>query len=190
MGIVASTGGPKALAQLLEQLPRSFPAGILLVQHLSQGFTGSLVTWLNQVTPLSVVVAEAGSRIESGVVLVAPAGRHLLVNSDGIADLSDQPRVDGHCPSGTLMLRSVASYFGSRAVGVILSGMGEDGVAGLKAIKDEGGVTIAQNRASSVIYGMPRVAMDSGAAQQALAPDQIATVVCCLMGVEPACPTP
>jgi two-component system chemotaxis response regulator CheB len=163
----ASLGGPRALATLLRGLPSSFPAPIAIVQHIADGFTEGLASWLAQESRLLVREARDGDRLAPGRVLVAPTGRHLLVH-DGQARLSDGPAVDTFKPSVTPLFLSAARAYGGRACGVILTGMGRDGAVGLKAIHDAGGPTLAQDEATSVVFGMPRAAIELGAVDRVL----------------------
>ena len=162
VAIAASTGGPAALAAILAALPGSSPVPILVVQHITPGFHDGLVTWLNDVTPLTVRIAEDGAPLHAGHVLIAPPGGHLGVSRSGHVALSPGPPISGHRPSATHLFESVALAYGPGGLGVILTGMGHDGVAGLKALKDAGGVVVAQDQASSVVYGMPREAVVLG----------------------------
>jgi two-component system, chemotaxis family, protein-glutamate methylesterase/glutaminase len=162
IGIAASTGGPPALAALLAELPSTFPIPILVVQHMSPGFTDGFANWLDGEVPLPVQLAVDGCRPESGV-WVAPEGAHLLLTAVGRIALDDST-VDGlHRPSGDVLLRSLASGPGPDAVAIVLTGMGRDGAAGLAEVRHAGGLTIAQDEATSAVYGMPRVAAESGA---------------------------
>jgi two-component system chemotaxis response regulator CheB len=189
LGFAASTGGPSALALILEELPVDFPATILVVQHIFDGFADSLASWLDGKTSLKVCVAENGASITPGTVLVAPDGWHLtVVPSDGAAGrvaLTSGSPSDPHRPSGNQLFESMAAVYGRAAIGVILTGMGDDGVAGLEAIRKAGGVTLAQDEGSSVVYGMPRLADERGAAQQVVPLSEMADVVCGLLGVRP-----
>jgi two-component system chemotaxis response regulator CheB len=163
-GVVASTGGPPALADLLARLPRDFPVPLLIAQHITVGFTQGMVRWLSQVTPLSVEVAREGERLEPGKVYFPLDGHDLAVDAGGLARL--QRSKGGPCPSGDVLLTSLAAVFGRRSGGVVLTGMGEDGARGLLAIRNAGGVTFAQDEASSVVYGMPRAALELKAVDQ------------------------
>jgi two-component system chemotaxis response regulator CheB len=175
VGIVASTGGPPALAEILSRLPPDFPLPIVVVQHLAPGFGASLVTWLRGVAKLDVAIAERGQTIEGGTIYIAPEGAHATIaTGDKIVLDSVRPDHDGHRPSGTVLLKSMATTWGKRAIGVVLTGMGADGATGLLAIRRAGGQTIAQDEVSSTVYGMPRVAFELGAADRVLSPPQIA----------------
>jgi two-component system chemotaxis response regulator CheB len=172
----ASLGGPRALATILKRLPASFPVPIVVVQHIADGFTEGLAGWLNQETPLRVSEAVDGEPLRPGRVLLAPSGRHLVVTR-GHARLSDAPPVDTFKPSVTPLFVSAARHYGRRACGVLLTGMGRDGADGLKVIKDQGGTTLVQDEATSVVFGMPRAAIELGAADRVLALDDIPRVL-------------
>lgn len=162
VGIVASTGGPSALASILHELPASFPAAILVVQHLADGFAPSFARWLRGTTALAVDVADEGALLESGRVLVAPDDAHLLVGSGLRVRLDrESPPREGNRPSGTMLLRSMARRLGPSGVGVILTGMGMDGASGLAELSIAAGGAIVQDAASSIIDGMPRAARDA-----------------------------
>ena len=168
----ASLGGPRALAALLRALPPDFPAPIAVVQHIADGFTEGLASWLATETRLHVREARDGDPLRAGRVVLAPTGRHLLV-AEGVARLSDAPPVDTFKPSVTPLFASAARAYGARACGVILTGMGRDGAEGLKAIKDAGGPTVAQDEATSAVFGMPRAAIELGAVDRVLPLDEI-----------------
>ena len=159
VGVVASTGGPPLLRALLAALPRDYPAPIAIVQHTTAGFVEPLVSWLADASALPVRVAVAGARLRGGEVVVAPDDRHLTVSAGGVVELGRGPREDGHRPSGTALLRSLARGAGAGAVGAVLSGMGHDGAAGLGAVAASGGVAIVQDPADAVIGAMPRAAL-------------------------------
>lgn len=165
IGLVASTGGPASLAASLGALPADFGAAILVVQHLPPGFAARLARWLDGVCPLSVSLATEGERLAPGKVLIAGDDRHLTIDSARRVRLIAGPPVDGHRPSGTRLLESLAAELGPRAAGVILTGMGRDGAKGLLALRRAGGRTAAQDEATSVVYGMPRAALDAQAAE-------------------------
>ncbi len=169
----ASLGGPRALAALLRGLPASFPAPIAVVQHIADGFTEGLASWLASESRLEVREARDGDVLRPGRVLVAPSGRHLLVG-DGVVRLSDAPPVDTFKPSVTPLFLSAARRYGARVCGVLLTGMGRDGAEGLKAIRDARGPTVAQDEATSAVFGMPRAAIELGAVDRVLPIDEIA----------------
>lgn len=181
VGIVTSTGGPAALEQLLHKLPGTFSAPILVVQHVQPGFLHGLARWLGQHTPLTVKVAEHDEPLRAGTVYLAPDGAHLLA-SRGRARLEATAPVRGFCPSGTVLLASIAKEYGAGAAGLVLTGMGDDGVAGLKLLRGRGGSTIAQGEASSVVYGMPRAAIESQAAETIAELDQLPELLVRLAG--------
>ncbi len=175
VGIASSTGGPRALASLMVEMPADFSAPILIVQHMARGYIEGLAEWLEQVSPLKVEIAQSGGFPQPGHVYLAPDNRHLEVNSSGNMVLTDTPPVNGFKPSGNPLLLSLANYFGPKAVGVILTGMGDDGVKGLKSLKQAGGYTIAQDEQSSVIFGMPGQAIKAGVVEKVVALEYIAT---------------
>lgn len=170
--IGASLGGPRALAALLHALPADFPLPIAIVQHIADGFTEGLASWLGQECRLPVRQARDGDRLREGEVLVAPTGHHLVVGR-GVALLSDAPPVETFKPSVTPLFLSAAQAYGARACGVILTGMGRDGAEGLKAIRARGGHTIAQDEATSAVFGMPQAAIQIGAVDRVLPLDEI-----------------
>jgi two-component system chemotaxis response regulator CheB len=172
VAIGASLGGPRALAAVLRALPPGFRAPIAVVQHIADGFTEGLASWLAGETRLDVHEARDGEALVAGAVYLAPTGRHLVV-TDGAARLSDAPAVDTFKPSVTPLLLSAARAYGPRVCGVILTGMGRDGAEGLKAIKDAGGPTLVQDEATSAVFGMPRAAIELGAADRVLPLDDI-----------------
>jgi two-component system chemotaxis response regulator CheB len=174
VAIAASTGGPAALATILGALPPTTPVPIVVVQHITAGFHQGLVDWLDSTSPLSVRLARNGERLRAGEVLVAPSDAHLGVTGGGRVALSLDPPIGGHRPSATHLFRSVASAYGAAAAGAILTGMGEDGVAGLRLLKEAGGVALAQDETTSVVYGMPRKAASLGIVDQVLPVDRMA----------------
>jgi len=164
-GIVASTGGPPAVAQLLGALPAGYCVPLLVVQHIAPGFTRGLARWLDGITPLHVVEAEDGAHLEGGTVYLPPDGHEMIVGDGGVLRVS-ACRSPEHGPSGDRLLESLAAAYGSRAGGAVLTGMGDDGARGLRAIRERGGFTMAQDEASSVVWGMPAAAMRMGATDQ------------------------
>jgi two-component system chemotaxis response regulator CheB len=177
VGIVASTGGPGALATVLGALDAAIPVPILVVQHLADGFCDGLRRWLGRACSLAVREAADGARLDPGTAHIAPVGWHLTVDARCRIELQDTPPVAGHRPSGTLMLRSLADAFGERALGVVLTGMGRDGAEGLLALYHAGAPTIAQDDETSVVGGMPGAARRLGAARQVLALTEIAAAI-------------
>jgi two-component system chemotaxis response regulator CheB len=177
VAIAASLGGPKAISQVLRVIPRKFPAPVAICQHISDGFTEGLAHWLSTETPLRVLEAAHDQMMEPGSVYIAPSGAHLLVRPEGKLVLDNRPPVRGFRPSCDLLLSSAAEAFGRRCIGVILTGMGRDGARGLKEIRERGGRTIAQNAETCVVYGMPREAVQMGAAEEILPLDRIGTTL-------------
>lgn len=173
VGVVASTGGPAALHFLLRRLPATFPAPILIVQHITRGFVAGLVDWLGADSKLEVRLARSGQIPRPGQALFAPDDYHMEIDASGAIVLSDDELVDSQRPSGTVLLRSIARTYGAQAVGVVLTGLGADGAAGLMQIKLAGGQTLAQDEETSIVYGMPREAVSLGAAQEVLSLDRI-----------------
>lgn len=165
VGIGVSTGGPQAMEYLLSGLPGDFPGAIVVVQHMPDGFTEMFARRLDEVCPLRVKEAQSGDVLQPGRVLICPGSRHMKVKRLPLGDivvLGDEPAVNGHRPSADVLLRSVAEEFKSQAVGVLMTGMGDDGAEGMGAIKREGGITLAQSEESCVVYGMPKAAIDRG----------------------------
>jgi two-component system, chemotaxis family, protein-glutamate methylesterase/glutaminase len=173
VAIGASTGGPPLLRQILAALAPDFDAAVLVVQHMADGFTENFVHWLNQHSRLPVLLAENGMAIEPGRVYLAPNGSHLETGPGDRIVLSGAPAENGVRPSVSTLFRSVAQRYGRQATGVLLSGMGSDGALGLKTMKDQGGITIAQNKESSVVFGMPFEAIRLEAALYILPPEGI-----------------
>jgi two-component system chemotaxis response regulator CheB len=158
IGIASSTGGPSALVCALKSLPASFPLPILIVQHITRGFAASLAEWLNGELKLRVRVAEEGETPLPGIVLISPDDRHMQVSDRGTILLHSSPPYKGLRPSANYLFFSLARVYGKRAIGAILTGMGDDGVEGLAELHRQGGLVLAQDEASSVVYGMPREA--------------------------------
>lgn len=181
VGIAASTGGPAALARILAPLPADYGLPILVVQHIAAGFEDGLVRWLQGETRLRVRIAQDADTIERGAVLLARNGRH-LATAEGRVRLEDGPPVRGFRPSGTVLFRSLAAEYGAGAAGLVLTGMGDDGAAGLRAVRDAGGYTAAQSRASCVVYGMPGAAVASGATDLSLELEEVPGVLLSLAG--------
>lgn len=187
--IGASTGGPIALAQILARLPNGFPIPIIIVQHMPPGFTKPLADRLAAAGPIAVAEGKDGLALAAGCAVLAPAGVHLRVRKG-----RDQTTIvldpDGrgalHVPSIDVTAASVGEAFGAAAIGVILTGMGQDGVGGLRVIKDRGGYVIAQDAESSVVYGMPRAAAVGGVVDCVAGLDEIPRLLCRLAGVRPA----
>lgn len=162
IAIAASTGGPQAINTILSHLPATTPLPVVIAQHIADGFAQGMVDWLNSGTPLTVVVAAQGASVLPGHVYVNPPEQLMKVTPQGRIVL--EPRAAGqfYNPSCNTLLTSVASSYQQAAIGLIMSGMGSDGVAGMQAISKAGGITIAQDAKSSVIYGMNRLAVETG----------------------------
>jgi two-component system chemotaxis response regulator CheB len=168
-----STGGPSALTRVLPALPGHLPISIIVVQHMPAQFTATLAERLNAMSALDIREAKDGDRPRQGQVLVAPGDRHLEVGDKGVLQVTDGPEVNGCRPSVDVTMKSAARIFGRRAIGLVMTGMGRDGAEGLAAIKAAGGLTFAQDKETSVIWGMPRAAIDSGCVDEVLSLDDI-----------------
>jgi two-component system chemotaxis response regulator CheB len=175
VAIAASTGGPVALQRLFSELPGDFPAPLLVVQHITPGFAAGLVSWLNTVCDLHVKLAEQGETLQPHTVYLGPDNRHLGVTRQETVELSETAPLGGFRPSASFLFESVARAFGPSAVSIILTGMGEDGVAGLRTVRQSGGRIIAQDERSSVVFGMPGAAIAAGLADHVLGLDAIAS---------------
>ncbi len=167
LGIVASTGGPFALAALLKQLPASYPLPILLVQHMVPSFVDGFVSWLSTISPIPAKFAEPGETPVAGNIYLPPAEHHLVLTKAGLGLNQDAP-VSYQRPSGTILFQSMAATLGPQALGVLLTGMGEDGAEGLSAVHKAGGHTIAEDETTAVVYGMPKAAVQLGAVKDLL----------------------
>lgn len=185
VAVGASTGGPGALAKVLAGLPPDLTVGVVVVQHIADGFVPGLVSWLRSVTMLSVKAAEDGERVEPGTVYIAPTGSHTVVRAGDRLSMLHAPPVDSQRPAVDVLFESVEKQYGPRAIGVLLTGMGRDGARGLKRIRDAGGRTIAQDEGSCVVFGMPRAAIELGAAEQVLSLSDIPAAVVKLLRAEP-----
>jgi two-component system chemotaxis response regulator CheB len=172
VAIGASTGGPQVLLEVLGMLPSDFPVPVVVVQHIAPGFVVSLIEWLRSQCALPVEVAEPGRILPRSGIVIADSNRHLTVRG-GELTLTNEPPVSGHRPSATVLFQSVARQYGAAAVGILLTGMGDDGAAGLRDMKRVGATTIAQDEASSVVFGMPAVAIGLGVVDHVLPPDDI-----------------
>lgn len=182
VAIGASTGGPHALQQILTALPPDFPAGVAVVQHMPEGFTKMFADRLDRLLGLRVREARGGEVFEPGQVLLAPGGRHLILEHGSrgrvIARLAVPAAAERYVPSVDRLLTSAAHAFAGSLLAVVLTGMGDDGAAGISAVRAAGGLTIAEAEETCVIYGMPREAMRTGAVQRVLPLHEIgATIV-------------
>jgi len=179
IAIGASTGGTQALRDVLEGMPAISP-GVVIVQHMPEKFTTAFAKHLNEISPMQVSEAKSGDRLRNGVVLVAPGGKHMLLKRSGaqyFVDVIDGPLVSRHRPSVDVLFRSVARYAGSNTVACLMTGMGDDGAAGLKEIRDSGGRTFSQDEESSVVYGMPKEAWKRGASEKEISLNDIPQVL-------------
>jgi two-component system chemotaxis response regulator CheB len=175
-----STGGPNALQYLLAQLPGDFSASIVVVQHMPEGFTEMFARRLNESCAIDVKEAQSGDLLIAGRALICPGNRHIKVRRmplGNIVVLSDESRVNGHRPSVDVLFRSVAAEFGGRSIGVLMTGMGDDGALGMGLIKSAGGLTIAQSEESCVVFGMPKAAIERGYAMRVIALDLLANTL-------------
>jgi len=170
VAIGASSGGPRVLEEILSGLPSTFVLGVVVVQHMTDGFGSSMLQWLKDKCSVPVKIAEEGDTITPRRVLFSPDRSHLIVTLGGRVHLSDAEPVNGHRPSIDVTFNSVAKVYGARSAGILLTGMGSDGAAGLLAIRQAGGITLVQDEQTSAVFGMPRAAIDIGAAQQVLPP--------------------
>ena len=177
VAIGTSTGGPPVLRSILGGLPKEFPVPILVVQHIAPGFLAGLVEWLQQSCLLKVRIAVQGDVPMPGHVYFAPDSRHMGVDSQGRIELANGTSAEVLCPSASHLFRSVAEIYGASAVGVLLTGMGKDGARELAMLKERGAATIAQDKATSVVHGMPGEAVRLGAAAHVLASHEIAVML-------------
>jgi two-component system chemotaxis response regulator CheB len=171
----SSTGGTEAIRVLLRTMPEDMP-GIAIVQHMPEGFTRSFSNGLNQISKLEVKEAENGDKLYRGRVLIAPGNKHMLLKRVGkeyFVEIKEGPLVNRHRPSVDVLFRSAARYAGNNAIGVILTGMGNDGAKGMKEMHDAGAHTIAQDEQSCVVYGMPKEAVKAGGVDDVVALDKI-----------------
>lgn len=173
VAVGASTGGPPALRLLLDGLPSSLPVALLVVQHIAPGFLDGMLAWLSQSTSFELRVAAEGDLLRPGLALFAPDGAHLCLTEGNQVTLSTCPPVNGVRPSISVLFDSVARHCGARGAGILLTGMGRDGAAELGRIAAAGGLTIAQDEASSVVHGMPGEALRLGHAQSILPPEKM-----------------
>lgn len=184
LAIGASTGGPQALLALLSALPVELPQAVLVVQHMAEGFIPGLASWLDALVPMPVVVGESGRRLVPGTVTIAPSGSNLIVQDDRLRVLCVPPEPGQfHVPGIDATFRSVAEALGSRAIGVLLTGMGRDGAAGLLAMRERGAVTLGQDEATSAVYGMPAAAAALLAVERQLPIDEVAPALLELVGL-------
>jgi len=181
--IASSTGGPQALSLILGSLPAVFPCAILISQHIADGFAQGMAEWLAGVCKLPVRLAREGEAVMAGTVYVSPSEANLAVTPSRRMTLA--PRLAGEIyhPTCDVLLASVAAVYGRQGVGIILTGMGRDGAAGIEKIRQAGGATLAQDEASSVIFGMNKVAIERGGVQMVLPTGEIPQAMCRLAGL-------
>lgn len=177
IAIGASTGGPTVIHAILSKLPKNLPVPVLIVQHISGGFLPGMRDWLMKSTGYPVRIAASGDKLLPGMAFIAPNDFHMEVRADDTIRLVRCEPGSHLCPSVSCLFRSVAEVYGEQAMGILLTGMGKDGARELKAMRDAGAVTIAQDEASSVIYGMPGEAVKTGAAKYIMSPEQIASSI-------------
>ena len=180
VAIGISTGGPNALQYVLSELPGNFPGSIVVVQHMPEGFTEMFARRLNECCAVDVKEAQSGDLLIAGRALICPGNRHIKVRRmpmGNIVVLSDEDRVNGHRPSVDVLFRSVASEFGGRSIGVLMTGMGDDGAYGMGLLKSAGALTVAQSEDSCVVYGMPKAAIERGYATRVVPLDMLANTL-------------
>ncbi len=175
--IATSTGGPRALAELVPRLPSPLGMGTLIVQHMPAGFTASLAARLNQSSKLEVREAGGGEALDPRVALIAPGGKHLRLTADGRTALSDEPEIGGLRPRADLTIEDAANCFAERTVLVVLTGMGNDGLKGAAAIRRHGGRILAQTRETCTVYGMPRAVAEANLTDEVLPLDELAEAI-------------
>ena len=169
VGIGVSTGGPPTLQYILSNIPKDFPAAILVAQHMPPAFTPSFARRLNELSPLQIKEAENTDRIKTGHVYIAPGGKHLKIKQKGgwiETIVTENPKDAIYKPSATILLESIAKEVGRRGLGVILTGMGSDGLEGAKLLKEKGGRILAQSEDTCVVYGMPKAVVEEGIADE------------------------
>ena len=186
VGVAASAGGPRPLVSLLSGWPADFAAAVVVVQHLPNGFTSAFAEFLQSRVPQRVTIVKQLVRFEPGHVYLATDDQHLVALSDKQLGTDRGPPVEGHRPAATVLFESLAARLGARSCGVILSGMGRDGVAGLLKMKARGALTLTQEESGCAVYGMPKAAMEAGAAVAALDPPGLAREVSTWVSLQPS----
>jgi two-component system response regulator WspF len=171
---------------VLRRLPTPFPAAMVIVQHVDERFAGGMARWLTQESGVTVAIAAEGDRPQAGQILMAGTGQHLVFKHVGVLGYTAEPQPSVYCPSINIFFDSLARGWRGPIVGVLLTGMGRDGAAGLKALRARGYHTISQDEATSAVYGMPRAAVEVGAAVEVLAVDRIARRIAELVAAPPA----
>lgn len=180
VAIGVSTGGPPAVQKVLSALPANFPACILIAQHMPGTFTGPFAKRLDSVSQITVKEAETGDKLQNGVAYIAPGGKHMRVDLRGtlpVLSVVTEPASALYKPSATVLFESLGQSVGPRTLGVVMTGMGSDGLEGMKVLKRAGGYALAQNEASCVVYGMPKSIVDAGLADEVVDVDQIAAAI-------------
>jgi two-component system chemotaxis response regulator CheB len=181
LGVATSTGGPSALMELLTGLGADFSLPVVVVQHMTAGFMEGFASWLAGVTPMPLEVVEKRTLLAPGRVYLAPCHSHLIIEGS-YAALDDSPPIGSHRPAADMMFSSMARTAGASGIGVVLTGMGEDGAAGLRELRAAGGYTIAEDETSAVVYGMPAAAVRMGGASESLPLGGIAPRILALIG--------
>ena len=176
IGVATSTGGPPVLLEIFSALPKPFPLPVLLVQHISAGFVEGFARWLGEMTGQPTRLATDGTRLEPGIWL-APGDKHLALANRTRIELIARRDSELHCPSANVLFKSIGQHAGASSLGILLTGMGDDGASGLLALKQAGGHTIIQDEGSALIWGMPKCAKELGAANQELSPSEIVRVL-------------
>lgn len=175
--VASSTGGPDALAQLMPSLPAPLGLGTLLVQHMPPGFTSTLAARLDRASPLAVREARDGDLPDPGAALLAPAGRHLRLTGGGSVALTTDGPVAGHRPNADVTVGDAVAVYGERVLLVVLTGMGRDGLAGARAVRENGGRVLVESESTAAVYGMPRWIAEAGLADLALPLPELASVI-------------
>jgi two-component system chemotaxis response regulator CheB len=175
--IATSTGGPRALAEVIPDLPSPLGLGTMIVQHMPAGFTASLAARLDRSSPLDVREAQGGESLTPGVALIAPGGRHLRLSSTGQTALTDEAPLGGLRPRADLLIEDAAAKWGDRLTLVVLTGMGNDGLRGAKEVRRHGGRILVEAEQTCTVYGMPRAIVDAGLADEVLPLDQMAAAI-------------
>ncbi len=181
VAIASSTGGPEALSIILSSLPETIPCPVVIAQHNSDGFIPGLVEWLNRLAKLKVKVAEEGEPLVPGTVYVSPSEKHMEISLSRRVTFVERHPADIYRPSCDRLLSSVAHVYKAKSIGIIMTGMGSDGVRGMKQLKEAGGTTIAQDEKSCIVFGMPKVAIDSGCIDMILPLEEIGGKVVSLL---------
>ncbi len=177
IAIGASTGGPQTLHTILSPLPANFPIPIICIQHIGEEFLDGFVEWIASQCRIKVKIADIGEFPEAGTIYFPEAESHLKVDAEGRFFSTSEPLYDGHRPSITVTMRSIADYYKNNAMAILLTGMGRDGAEGMLSVSQTGGITIAQSEASSIVFGMPKAAIEIGAASFVLSAEEIAKVL-------------